>query len=74
MSQQNERDPHQPASPKDRESDDLIPDEGQQDDEDRASVIRPPRPAGIPPGGFPPPIPAPHDPPALGGDNILDPD
>lgn len=73
MSQQDERDPNQP-DPKDRGSDDLIPGEGQQSDEDRASVIRPPRPTGIPPGGFPPPFPAPHDAPGLGGDNILDPD
>ena len=78
MSQQNERDP------KDRGSDDLIPDGGQEGDDDRAGVIRPPRPAEIPPGSFPPPVPAPHhapppfpapqDAPALGGDNILDPD
>ena len=72
------------SDPKDRESDDLIPDVGQQGDDDRASVIRGPRPAGTPPAGFPPHLPAPHhspppfpapqDAPALGGDNILDPD
>lgn len=83
MSQQ-DGNPKRPESAKDREPDDWPPGGDQQGGEDRASVIRPPRPAGIPSGGFPPhlpapndapaPFPAPNDAPALSGDSILDPD